>query len=73
MFGVDFFIINAVVTLKAYKEEAKRFEELCKSLPQEQADKLRLDRKKRQEENLQHQRNLEVAREGRSLNFWGDR
>ena len=73
MFGMEFCIVNAVAALKAYQEEAKRFDELCKSLPQEQADKLKMERKKQREENLQHLRNLEVAREGRSLNFWGDR
>ena len=73
MFGFDFFIVNAVNTLKAYQEEARRFDELCKSLPQEQADQLKAERKKQREENLQHMRNIEVAREGRSKNFWGSR
>ena len=73
MFGMDFYIVNAVAALKAYQKEARLFDDMCKSLPQEQADKLRMERKKQREENLQHLRNLEVAREGRSLNFWGNR
>ena len=73
MFGIQFAMMQAVATLKACQEEARRFEEMCKTLPDDVVASLRADRKKRYEENLQHQRNLEVAREGRSLNFWGDR
>ena len=74
MFGIQFVMIQAAVaTLKAYQEEARIFEEMCKTLPDDIVATLVADRKKRQEEARQHQRNLEVAREGRSLNFWGNR
>lgn len=68
MLGIELAI--AMVRFKI--EEQKRFEALCKKFP-EKAETLRAERKKRQDEELQHQRNLEVAREGRSLNFWGNR
>ena len=73
MFGIHFAAVQLVVSLKAYQEEARIFDELCKSLPPDVVVALREARKKRQEEALQHQKNLEVAREGRSLNFWGNR
>ena len=74
MFDIQFEMIQAVATtLKAYQEEARIFEEMCKTLPDDIVASLMADRKKRQEEARQHQRNLEVAREGRSLNFWGHR
>lgn len=66
-------ILSTLAYAEAYKKEAIRFDIYCKSLPPEQAEKLQAERKKQREEELQHQRNLEVAREGRSKNFWGDR
>lgn len=73
MFNIAFCIMNAMAVAKAQHEYESRFEETCKSLPPEMEQELRRDRQKRQEDNMQHQRNLEVAREGRSLNFWGNR
>ena len=62
---------------QAAEKERKDFEKFCDSLPKEDADKLRSERKagqkKRREVYEQHQRDLDVAREGRSLNFWGNR
>ena len=73
MFSLLFDVTSAFAYVKAYQEEARRFEEMCKSLPPHIAESLRAERKKQRDEKLQHQRNLEVAREGRSLNFWGNR
>lgn len=73
MFGIVPYTIEAVSCLKAYQEEAKRFHELCKTLPEDKANELKALRKRQQEENLKHQRALEVARESRTLNFWGER
>ncbi len=65
--------IDSLSTIERSIEEVKAFNELCDSLPKEEADKLREERSKRIESEQQHRRNLEVAREGRSLNFWGNR
>lgn len=64
---------TAVNIIEAYREDKKRFDALCKSLPEEMANQLKADRQKRMDESEQHRKNLEVAREGRSLNFWGNR
>lgn len=73
MYGIVFAVVNALTVAKAYQAEARRFYEHCKSLPPEQAQRLQAERDKQRQEDIQHQRNLEVAREGRSLNFWGER
>lgn len=76
MFGFAENLIAAeslVSALEYHRKEQKNFEALCNSLPNEEAEKLRAERKKTREENLKHQRALEIAREGRSLNFWGER
>ena len=73
MFGIAQAVVQSVSYLKAYQEEANRFDDYCKTLPIEEANKLRAERNRQREETLKHQRALEVAREGRSLNFWGDR
>ena len=62
---------QAVATLKVYQEEERLFEEMCKTLPDDVAASLMSEREKRQEEKFQHQRNLEVAREGRSRTSGG--
>jgi hypothetical protein len=73
MFGIDLSAIQAVIYIEAYQKEAKRFDEFCKTLPIEQANKLIAERDRKIADVLKHQRALEVAREGRSLNFWGNR
>ncbi len=58
-------------------EDEKNFNELLATLPQKRANKLRKERKeeakKQQEIRAQHSRDLEVARAGRNVNFWGAR
>ena len=73
MFFIQECVLTAVAAHEAYKREARMFNELCKTLPGEQAEELMRERKKRRDEELKHSRNLEVARESRSLNFWGNR
>ncbi len=66
-----------LIAAQAAEKERKAFEAMCDSLPKKETDKLRAERKteqkKRSEIYEQHQRDLAVAREGRSLNFWGSR
>jgi len=59
--------------VNAFNAEKKAFKQLCDSLPKDEADKLKSARSARRDAELAHQRALEVAREGRSLNFWGCR
>ena len=70
---VGFYAVVAV----AEEKERKAFEAHCAKLPKEEADKLRAERKAEQkasrELNSQRRHELAVAREGRSLNFWGNR
>lgn len=52
--------------------EQKAFNELCNSLPKDEADMLRKKRRKRLRK-VQKQRNrIEIAKAGRSRNFWGN-
>ena len=64
-----------VVLGMAGKFDAERlaFKKFCDSIPKDEADRLRAERRARRDTELAHQRALEVAREGRSLNFWGNR
>lgn len=54
-------------------EEQMNFDKMCEALPPDEIDRLRGLRTKERAEIDAHQRNLEVARAGRSLNFWGNR
>lgn len=69
MFGIS----DILCSLKATIIEAEQFADLCKSLPKHVSEDMISERKKRREAELQHHRNMEVAREGRALNFWGNR
>ncbi len=53
-------------------EKAKEFQKLLKSLPKEQADKLREERRIEREEQKIHDRKLEIANASRPRNFWGN-
>jgi hypothetical protein len=59
--------------LMAAIKEIQDFENMCNSLPEAEASKMRELRRKTIAEKREHQRKLEIAREGRSLNFWGQR
>ena len=73
IFGTQAVISSMMAELEAYRKDALRFNAIRKSLPIEEANKLREERRKDMEGRLKHQRALEIAREGRPLNFWGNR
>ncbi len=64
---------GVATAMNAVNAERKAFKSFCDSLPKDEADKLKAVRMARRDTELAHQRALEVAREGRSLNFWGNR
>lgn len=66
MFGM---IEQVILVLK----EQEAFNKMCDSLPKERSNALRETRRKQWQEELEHNCKLEIAREGRSLNFWGNR
>ena len=47
------------------------FEDLCASLPPDEADALRSKKREEWRDEKEHQRKLEIARAGRTRNFWG--
>lgn len=57
----------ALILAEEAEKERERFKALCDSLPKEEANKLIEKREIERKEEKQHQRNLEVAREGRSI------
>ena len=61
--------INAIQAVQAEKEA---FEEHCKNLPEEEANKLKIARGLRIKSNREHQRALELANASRPRNFWGN-
>lgn len=66
-------VISAKAILESHQREKQAFKNLCNSLPPDVVSDLRSKRKKQTDQLLQHYRDLEIAREGRSLNFWGNR
>ena len=56
---------------RAIGEEA-RFQQLCKELPKDVADKLRRERRAKREREAEHRKALEIAHAGRTRNFWGN-
>lgn len=73
MFGIAGGVLQAITIIERDIVEREAFEKMCESLPASSAEFLRLARKDREKEEIEHIRKLEIAREGRSLNFWGDR
>lgn len=67
MFGIE-----AVVECMGIIEEERQFNEMCKALPADVANKLKADRSARRKEEIAHNRALEVADAGRARNFWGN-
>lgn len=63
----------AAAILEADQKEKRAFKKLYDSLPSDMAAELRRERKNHKDRILRHYKNLEIAREGRSLNFWGNR
>ena len=53
-------------------EKEKRFRELCDSLSEDEAGFLRKERQQRRNDEVAHNRALEIANAGRARNFWGN-
>jgi hypothetical protein len=53
--------------------EEKAFRDMCASLPEKEAKNLIKQRDKRRRHAIKHQEKLEIAKAGRSKNFWGSR
>jgi hypothetical protein len=68
-----FFAGMAVTAFMMALEEKKQFDAMCETLSPEDKAMAIAARIRRQQIEQQHARNMEVAREGRSLNFWGNR
>lgn len=62
---------SVIVTMMAVKAEQEAFDLKCSLLPEEEATKLKAERKKELEAKLDHHRKLEIANAGRARNFWG--
>ena len=70
MFGI---MTAAVSELKHYQYEQAALRNLQRSMsPEDFAKVMKLRRKQRKAE-AKYQQKLAIAREGRSLNFWGNR
>lgn len=63
----------AIAELQRHRVEQDHLKELRKKLPREQFDAIIKQLKKKHKRDAKHQRKLAIAREGRSLNFWGNR
>lgn len=69
IFGIEV----AIAQMQAYAHEQQQLSKLRKALPPEEFAKIMKARKKARKKEAKHQRKLAIAREGRSLNFWGNR
>lgn len=61
----------AIVAAMNAIQEHNDFIALCDSLPKEEADFLREERRKRIEKEDAHRKALEIANASRPRNFWG--
>lgn len=69
MFGIELAVATAMRSIQDAQDEQK----IIQSLPPDLAKKLLKKRAKQRRRIQKHQEKLAIAREGRSLNFWGDR
>ena len=69
MFGSSIAIAQAICSINEFNE----FEKMCDSLPENVAKEFRAARQAERLHEREHREKLEIAREGRSLNFWGNR
>ncbi len=64
---------TAIAVLAAHIEQERQYKKYVLGLPPE-LRKLELKRHRKERKRLiEHSRKLEIARESRSLNFWGNR
>jgi hypothetical protein len=76
IFGAFVAINAATAFAQAFQEavaEKEAFEEYVRQLPPDEAAAARAERARKQRAVERHRRALEIAREGRPLNFWGHR
>ena len=60
-----------ISAIRAAQQEYRAFEELCDSVSPDEAQKLRDKREARRQRENQHRMAIEIAKAGRSRNFWG--
>ena len=62
-------VIQAIAAAKVEQDE---FNALCERLPKDEADELRKRRRKQIKLDQKQRDRIEVAKAGRSRNFWGN-
>lgn len=73
MFGITTIIAATIGEIRAQQIYHQAWQDWVKTLPPKEAKAERKRYAKEQAEKLAHYRAMEVAREGRSKNFWGSR
>ena len=66
-----FRLMTVASVLGSVLAEAERDREYLKSLPEEEANRIHAERKKKWEAEEEHRKKLEIAEAGRARNFWG--
>ncbi len=69
MIGLYVSVITGALVSALYEE--KQFQEYLKTLPEEEARRIKGERKKKRESEEEHRKKLEIAEAGRPRNFWG--
>ena len=69
MFGIEIAVATAMRSIQDAKEEQR----IIQSLPPDLAKKILKKRAKERRRIQKYQEKLAIARESRSLNFWGNR
>ena len=69
MFGIEIAVATAMRSIQDAKEEQR----IIQSLPPDLAKKLLNKRAKERRKIIKYQEKHAIAREGRPLNFWGNR
>ena len=69
MFGIEIAVEKAIRSIQDAKEEQR----IIQSLPPDLAKKILKKRAKERRRIQKYQEKLAIAREGRPLNFWGNR
>lgn len=69
MFGFEAVMYSMIVEIKIRETR----EAYINSLPADKQEIARERDRQARKERLKHERKLEIAREGRPLNFWGNR
>lgn len=73
MFGIAAVIMSATNEVQQHNYEMAAIRNLRRSMSPEDFDKVMELRRKQQKADRKYRQKLAIAREGRSLNFWGNR